>query len=33
MNICDYSDEGILVRAVLKADEKIIAGKAVCLEK
>jgi hypothetical protein len=33
MNICDYSDEGILVKAVLKPDEEIIADEAVCLEK
>jgi hypothetical protein len=33
MNICDYSDEGILVKAFLKPDEEIIDGEAVCLEK
>jgi hypothetical protein len=33
MNICDYSDEVILVKAFLKPDEEIIVGEAVCLEK
>jgi hypothetical protein len=33
LNICDCSDEGVLVQAFLKPDEETIEGEAVCLEK
>jgi hypothetical protein len=31
-NICDYSDEGVLVEALLGPEEEKIAGEAIGLE-